>query len=232
MPSSMTKIWDDIQKKYIDYDMGKGFDTIDTSKAQSEADAAAAQVKADQAAFDQAARDASAAALLRNQTDPNYHPYKDMTPAQQAAATAAAVVYNRIVEAEANRINIERYGNITFKYPPAATIWNPNTGTKRAVKLDRMTGKILQADMDALPAELRNNWKLWTGGMASGNEARAAITGTSSNSNPQVVTAKGITNGDWVVNQQTGMGYNRVTKITMAIQVPNSRVNPDGTPKY
>jgi hypothetical protein len=105
-------------------------------------------------------------------------PYENMTPAEQTTALKIAEDYNKVLEQSANDVNIAKYGaTAEFKYPPAATIWNPTTGKKKAVRLDRVTGKIWQEDLDNLPDDFvtakGGQWTLWTGGMVSGAGAVA-----------------------------------------------------------
>jgi hypothetical protein len=190
MPSSITKIYDEKSGKVIQYDMEKGLDQIDASalaakKAEEEAKAkAAAEAAATKAALDEVAKAATASTVS---TQPQastsswtFLPYEQMSPQQKVEATKIAEAYNKTLEQSSIDANKAKYGqNAKFVYPEAATIWNPKTGTKKAVRLDMMTGKILEEDFNALPDDLNpnkgGNWALWTGGMASASAAQAAI---------------------------------------------------------
>jgi hypothetical protein len=178
MASSMTQIWDDKQGKYVDYDMGKGFEKIAVPATPSTSSTMADDAKK----MDEIYKPIAAAALASNTTDKDYKPYSGMTPAEQAQALSAALANNKIVEASALAWNASRYPGEVLTGPSAATIWNPDTGTKVAVRLDQKTGKVVEEDLLKLPDDMNlikgGKWKLWTGGMASGIEARAAITNT------------------------------------------------------
>jgi hypothetical protein len=185
MPSSITKIYDEKTGKMIEYDMEKGFDQIDAAKlAQQQADAKAAADAATKKALDDAAK----AATVNTPSTPTSSattpwtslPYESMSPQQKTEATKIAEAYNKTLEQSSVEVNKAKYGDTAkFLYPEAATIWNPKTGTKKAVRLDMMTGKIWNEDFNALPDDLNpnkgGNWALWTGGMASGAAAQAAI---------------------------------------------------------
>jgi len=198
----MTQIKDEKTGKITKYDMSTKIDQIDVAAAKAAEEAAAARAAEDAANIAAAAAANEAAAAAANEAADNNdsssttpetpwtnQPYENMTPAQQATATAIALEYNQVIEADSKAVNIARYGEgAVFSYPPAATIWNPNTGLKKAVRLDMTTGKIWDEDFSALPDDLNpdkgGNWQLWTGGMASGTVAQAAITGSQPSSQP------------------------------------------------
>lgn len=182
MPSSITKIYDEKTGKMIEYDMEKGFDQIDAAKlAQQQADASAAADAATKKALDDVAKSAAVNTPATSTTPWTSLPYESMSPQQKTEATKIAEAYNKTLEQSSVDVNKAKYGaTAKFLYPEAATIWNPKTGTKRAVRLDMMTGKIWNEDFNALPDDLNpnkkgGNWALWTGGMASGSAAQKAI---------------------------------------------------------
>ena len=67
-----------------------------------------------------------------------------------------------------------------------ATVWDPDTGEKRIVYKDPVTGEHhnvynienypnKKIEYETKPMDLTKNWDLWTGGLATGSDARAAI---------------------------------------------------------
>ena len=166
--SSITKIIDEKTGQETTYDMGKAIDLINTAFAKPPVKPEVPVVPNQPAGV--SAQPAAA------------YNWSSMSAAEKENMLNTALSFNAKIEAESDAANKALYGsNFIGKYPKAATIWNPKTGTKKAVKLDQITGKIMLPDMGALPDDLNpvkgGNWALWTGGMASGQEAMNAITG-------------------------------------------------------
>jgi len=176
--SSWTEIMDinGVKRKY---DLASGLEIIDTTTPVANA------------ATNVPTTGTTSGSVTTTKTPTDNYVFGDLTKAQQALMTTNALKYNAKIEADAIAANKKLYpdrvnSDGTFKaeinpktglaYAEAATIWNPNTGTKKAVRLNMVTGKILDEDIAALPTDLKNKWQLWTGGMASGQEALNAIT--------------------------------------------------------